>query len=78
MSKPQNVYVEGVIVLYPTNKLNGITLPEGCFIEVDDFEAMFGAIEAHEFSYNYLTQHQKITDAWKSIFEEWKEQGILN
>lgn len=42
---------------------------------VDFFINTFGDVL---FSYDELINHKNATPAWKTIFGEWKQQGILN
>lgn len=42
-------------------------------IQQEKFVNMFG----HEWSFNRLISHENATEAWKDVFENWKQRGIL-
>lgn len=43
-------------------------------IEKSKFEQRFDGL----YKYSSLTGHENATSAWKDLFDEWKEKGILN
>ena len=71
--------MEGVdYFMYPLLAEGYIDVGNDSYISVDNFELRYGTIEEHNFSYDYFINHEKTIGSWKSIFEDWKEKGILN
>lgn len=64
--------------MYPIIDDFFILLSDNNFIPIKKFEERFGDAEEHRFEYDYFINHEKVTAGWKSIFDEWKERGILN
>lgn len=65
--------------MYPMNEMKTeIKATNNVFISIEDFENRFGNKKEHKFKYDYLVNHENVTPAWKSIFDEWLERGILN
>ena len=52
-----------------------IVIDDSLSISVDDFMGKFNGIEL---IYQELIEHENCTVGWKSVFDDWKQQGILN
>ena len=64
--------------MYPIfEEPNWLRVKGGNFITIERFEDMFGSADEHKFNYNYLYNHENATDGWKTVFEDWKQRGIL-
>ena len=44
------------------------------FVEKSNFDKLFDK----NYDYDSLVKHKNVNKGWKQIFDDWKEQGILN
>lgn len=56
------------------NGIDYLNTKDSKFVTKEDFEKFFGKAN----SYEELINHEKATDGWKLIFNDWKAKGIFD